>query len=233
MSNLAASRHPKLAILLITAAASLGIAARLFLLGAAGQLIFVLTRVVMLALPLAWFIWVDKGKLSLSSPSKRQCLDGVILGTIMFGVILGAYGLVGQRWIDPADVRLKAEQIGLAQPLLYLASAIYFTLINALVEEYIWRWFLCRQCAAIFSGASAIYFASLCFTLHHIIALAAYTGWLVVGVGSLGVFAAGAIWSWCYLTYRSLWVCYISHLLADLAIAIVGWHLLFVAAPAL
>ena len=30
-----------------------------------------------------------------------------------------------------------------------------------------------------------------------------------------------------YLTYRSIWSCYVSHILADLAIAIVGWQLLF------
>ncbi|MGF1515456.1 MAG: lysostaphin resistance A-like protein [Elainellaceae cyanobacterium] len=224
----ATSRHPRLAALLITAAASLGIAARLFIPSSGGQVFFVLTRVFMLALPLVWFIGVEGGKLNLSWPTTQQGKDGVILGAAMFGVILGAYWLVGQRWIDPAVVRSQAEQIGLTQPLVYLASAVYFTVINALVEEYIWRWFLCRQCEAVFRGASALYVAALCFTLHHIIALVAYTGsGPVVLLGSLGVFLAGAIWSWCYLKYRSLWVCYISHLLADLAIALVGWHLLF------
>ena len=146
----------------------------------------------------------------------------------MFGIIAGAYWFVGQHQIDPVDVRSKA-QVGLINPIAYLISAFYFTFINSLIEEYIWRWFVYRKCEVLVSGIKAVYLAALCFTLHHIIALAAYTGnWLIVALGSLGVFVAGAIWSWCYLTYRSLWGCYISHLLADLAIALIGWHLLFI-----
>ncbi len=217
-----------LAICLIAVAASLGIAARLYIPGTAGQLLFILTRVWISTLPIAWFVWIKKGKLAVSLPSKHQCLIGLMLGTMMFGIILSAYWLVGQFWIHPTDVRSKAEQVGLNHPNVYLFTALYFTLINSLLEEYIWRWFVGQQCEVLFQKTGALGFAALCFTLHHIIALTAYTGnWLVVALGSFGVFAAGAIWSWCYLTYRSLWACYISHLLADLAIALIGWHLLF------
>lgn len=105
---------------------------------------------------------------------------------------------------------------------------MYFTFINALIEEYIWRWFVYKKCEVLVSGTKAVLLAAMLFTLHHIIALAAYTAdWGVVILGSVGVFIAGAVWSWCYLTYRTLWSSYISHILADLAIAIVGWHLLF------
>lgn len=224
-------RHPhqaKLAIFLIVAAANLGIVARLFVPGSTGQFVFVLTRIWILVLPLLWFLWVEKGTPSISFPSKQQGVVGVISGTLMVGIILSAYWFVGRHWINPIDVQLKAQQVGIARPLAYSLGACYFTFINSLVEEYIWRWFIGRQCEVLFPKIGALSFAALCFTLHHIIALTAYVGsWLVVVAASLGVFMAGALWSWCYLTYRSLWACYISHLMADLAIALVGWHLLF------
>ncbi|MEP0910891.1 CPBP family intramembrane metalloprotease [Leptolyngbya sp. GB1-A1] len=229
MFNCSPRHNAGIAVFLIVSAANLGIVARLFVPGTVGQLFFILTRVLMLATPLIWFFRVDKGKLVVSLPSKQQYLIGMILGTLMFGIILSAYWLVGQEWINPTDVQSKAEQIGLARPIIYLFSAFYFTVINSLFEEYIWRWFVCRQCEVMFPKNKAFYFAALCFTLHHVIALIAYTGnWLVTVVGAFGVFTAGVVWAWCYLTYGSLWSCYISHLLADLAIALIGWHLLFV-----
>ncbi|MGL5796089.1 MAG: CPBP family glutamic-type intramembrane protease [Waterburya sp.] len=46
-------------------------------------------------------------------------------------------------------------------------------------------------------------------------------------LGSLGVFLAGIIWAWCFSRYQSLVPSYLSHILADIAIAIIGWQLLF------
>ena len=222
------AQNALLALFLLVSAASIGIAARLYIPGAVGQFLFVLTRVWILALPLIWLLWIDRGRVVLSVPSRREFLAGTILGMLMFGIILGAYWIVGQRWIDSVDVRAKAQQVGIATPTVYLIGAFYFTVINSLIEEYIWRWFVYRKCEVLLPGIGAVYLAALFFTLHHIIALTGYIGnGLVVVLGSLGVFIAGAVWSWCYLTYRSLWSCYISHLLADLAIALVGWHLLF------
>ena len=196
--------------------------------GSIGQRVFSLCKVWLLALPLVWFVWVDHGKVRLSLPKKNELLAGTVLGLLMFGIILSAYWLLGQQWIDVMDVRTKAKQAGITSLNIYLSGALYFTFINALIEEYIWRWFVYRKCEVLIPGIGAVFLGATLFTLHHIIALAAYTAdWGVVLLGSLGVFIAGALWSWCYLTYRTLWSSYVSHILADLAIAIVGWHLLF------
>lgn len=216
------------AILLIVAAAGSGMAARLWLAGTPGQLFFLLTRLGMVGLPWLWVVWVDQKKPTISLPSRQQGLIGLLLGTAMVGIILSAYWFLGQPWIDPAAVRSRAEPLGLTSPIVYGSGALYFTFINSLVEEYIWRWFICQQWEVILPQTAVPYLAGLCFTLHHSIVLLAYTGsWLVVALGSFGVFAAGTIWAWCYLRYRSLWACYLSHLLADLAIALVGWQILF------
>lgn len=217
-----------LALLLLVAAASLGIAARFYLPNWWGQSFFVATRFWLLGLPLAWYRWIDQGRFAFAAPRKRDVRAGVGLGLAIFGVILAAYGWFGQAWIDPTVVQSKARAIGLFNPVTYLLGALYFTFVNALVEEYIWRWFVYRKCEVLLTQILAVMLAAFCFTLHHAIALTALTeqGW-VIALGSLGVFLGGALWSWCFLAYRSLWVCYISHMLADLAIALIGWHLLF------
>ncbi len=216
------------ALLLLVSAACLGRVMALYAPGLLGQIAFSLCQVWLLALPLAWFFWVDRGKLSISLPKRRELLAGTVLGLLMFGIILGAYWLFGQHWIDVMDVRAKAQQVGISSPNIYLVGALYWTFINSLFEEYIWRWFVYSKCEVLIPGKGAVLLCGLLFTLHHIIALSAYTqNWLVVILGSLGVFLAGAIWSWCYRTYRSIWSSYLSHVLADLAIAIVCWQLLF------
>jgi len=65
------------------------------------------------------------------------------------------------------------------------------------------------------------------FVAHHTIALSAYVPWWMNGVCSLGVFLGGAMWSWLYLRYRSIWPGWVSHAFADVAIFVIGWVVLF------
>ena len=223
------TRHQALLpIIFVVVPASFGVAMSLHIApGIVGKIVYSLCHIWMFGVPIAWLIWVDRAKIRLSLPKPQELLAGTILGLLMLGAILGAYWLFGQQWIDPASVRSKAQQVGLNSARIYLTSAIYFSFVNSLIEEYIWRWFVSRKCAMLLPGIGAVLLAALLFTLHHIIGLAAYVDWRTVWLGSFGVFVGGAIWSWCYLTYRSIWSSYISHILADLAIAIVGWQLLF------
>jgi uncharacterized protein len=100
-------------------------------------------------------------------------------------------------------------------------------LVNAMVEEYFWRWFVYRRCEELFPVKLAIPLSTLFFTLHHTIGLAILTDWKLATLGSIGVFAAGVIWSACYRRYRSLWSNYFSHAMADLALHLATWHILF------
>ena len=65
------------------------------------------------------------------------------------------------------------------------------------------------------------------FTAHHVIVLVAQFDWPIALLGSLGVFIGGATWSWLYLRYRSIWPGYVSHAIADAAIFIIGYRLIF------
>lgn len=223
------TRHnPLLPVILIVVASSFGTAMSLHIApGVIGKTIYFFCHLWMLAVPLIWHIWSGRGKINIVPPKLKELLAGTVLGLLMFGAILGAYWLVGRSWIDLASIRMRAQQAGTGNASIYLAGTIYFSFVNSLFEEYIWRWFIASKCEILIPGIGAVFLSALLFTLHHIIGLAAYVDWRVVLVGLFGVFVGGAIWSWCYLTYRSIWSSWISHILADLAIAIVGWQLLF------
>ena len=146
----------------------------------------------------------------------------------MFGAIILAYFWVGQQTIDLTAIRTKALEVGIASPSLYLAGCVYWSFINSLIEECTWRGFVVPRCKVLVPEVIAVILAALFFTIHHSIALYGYThNWSIVLLGSLGVFIAGIVWAWCYDNYRSIVPGYISHILADLAIAIVGYRLLF------
>ncbi|WP_333260894.1 CPBP family intramembrane glutamic endopeptidase [Microcoleus sp. S13_C5] len=217
-----------LALTVLVPAASIGIIAALYIApGSWGPALSVLCQVWLLVFPLAWSVFVDREKLRLSLPKRQELLAGSIWGIFMFAVIVGIYSLFGQQWIDPVVAQEKSYQLGISSPTIYLIVEAYFVLVNSLIEEFTWRWFVCNKCQILIPGTKAIFLSSLFFTIHHIFVIAAYSDWQAVILGALAVFAAGIIWSHSYLTYRSLWSSYISHASADLALAIIGWQILF------
>jgi uncharacterized protein len=99
---------------------------------------------------------------------------------------------------------------------------------NAVLEEYVWRWFVFRKCEALVRISwLAVLLSAALFTVHHVLALAAQFDWMITLAASAGVFLGGAVWSWCYLRYRSIWPGFVSHVIVDIAIFAIGWRLLF------
>jgi uncharacterized protein len=217
-----------LALLLIVPAQSLGVLLTLILFpGTIGQVGAVLCQVWMLALPLWWTWTIDRAPIRFSAPKLHHLLVGLVLGVLMFACILLPYWFVGRSWLDASAVQDKVQTIGLGSPTMIVLSGLYFTLINSLFEEYIWRWFVYRKCQILLPGMSAVLLSALLFTLHHIIVLAVYGSGQIVLWGAIGVFAAGVIWSLCYQRYRSIMPSYISHVWADAALQVVTWIVLF------
>ena len=214
------------ALILFVPAFSIGVAMSLFVApGFVGNSVFTAVKIWSIAFPLVWVMKTNSKALRLPKISWLEVRAG--LGVLMFGAIALAYLSVG-RAIDLSEVRNKAAEVGITQPYLYLAGCVYWSFINSLVEELTWRGFVISQLKVLVSANVAVVLAALFFTAHHSLALYGYThNWLVVALGSLGVFLAGVVWAWCYSHYRSIAPGYISHILADIAIAIIGYRLLF------
>lgn len=192
-----------------------------------GQGIYFFSKIWILALPIVWLKLVDRQPLGLSPVRRGGTLVGMLLGMIIGAAIIAGYLLFGSKLIDAQEMRAAAERNGVGTIGAYLGLVLYLTLVNSLLEEYVWRWFVFRKCELIVGGKPAVVLSALMFTLHHVIALAAQTNWTTTLIASTGVFIGGCAWSWCYLRFRSIWPGYASHLIVDASVFIVGWWILF------
>lgn len=195
--------------------------------GPVGQTVFVLAKAWLVLLPVAWFLWIDKGKPSWSKPTHGGFGTAVLLGVIIAITIGLAYWALGRHWIDPDHVAAMARQNGIGSVTAYVTMTAYWITINSLLEEYVWRWFVVSKCEVLMGPIPAIVTSAACFTIHHTVALNAQFDWRVTVLGSLGVFVGGMVWSWLYVRYRSVWPCYICHALVDIPIFVIGYRLIF------
>ena len=129
--------------------------------------------------------------------------------------------------IHSDKVAASAARTGLNHLSAFVIGAIYWITLNSLAEEYVWRWFVFRKFEILIGGKLAVIAAALAFTAHHVIVLAAQFNWPITLAGAIGIFIGGAIWSWLYLRFRSIWPGYVSHAIVDAAIFAIGYWLIF------
>lgn len=221
-------RHALLALLLIAPIPSLGvIAAMVVAPGPVGKTIFMAAKIWLLVFPTAWYLVVEKGSLSWSPPRRGGLAAGAASGAAIAGIIVVGAWLFGVQHMDLAPLRAEVQKMGLHMALPYLAGAAGWTFANSLMEEYVYRWFIFRQCDVLMRGPVAVIVSAAIFTAHHVIAVSQYLDPILTIFVSAGVFAGGVIWSWLYMRYRSIWPCWLSHVLADIAVFGIGWWLLF------
>jgi membrane protease YdiL (CAAX protease family) len=192
-----------------------------------GKIIAFACKAWLLLLPLIWHVKVDRLPIRFPRPTKRGMGAAVTSGIFVFIVILGAFKLM-QSQIPLGPLRDKAAATGFNDPLTFAAMFAYIILVNALLEEYVWRWFVFSKFeTTLGSGRLAVVASAMGFTAHHIFALMAWVPPAVNVVAATGVCLGGAIWSWLYLRYRSIWPCYVSHVFADVAILLIASELVF------
>ncbi len=192
-----------------------------------GKTVFALSKVWILALPAVWYFGIERQRLSMARPKMRGLWVGAVLGLALSILIVAGYYTLGRNWIDPEIVKGLVAKVGLGRPAVYLAGAAYWVLVNALLEEYVWRWFVYRQFSRLLPGLAAIAASALGFTLHHIVAMQTYFPPHVVAIASTGIFIGGSLWSWCYWKFGTVWPGYVSHAIVDVAVFAIGYHILF------
>jgi membrane protease YdiL (CAAX protease family) len=222
------NRRALVALLLLAPVPSLGvIAAMVVAPGPVGQTIFLVGKIWLLLFPAAWYLVIEKGRPSWSPPRHGGLATGALSGLVLALTIVGGALLVGAHQMDLGPLNEKVAEMGLSSPLPYLAGAAAWTLVNSLMEEYVYRWFVLRQCETLLPGPMAVVASAAIFTAHHIIAVGQYLDPILTVVASVGVFGGGLVWAWLYRRYRSIWPGWISHVFADLAVFGVGGWLLF------
>lgn len=195
---------------------------------ASGKISVLLLRLWIVLLPALWLKFIDREKWSWSPARLGGFRMGMTLGIAISVIILGAFATASHFNLIHSDkLAGAAARTGLNHLNAFIIGTIYWTTFNSLTEEYIWRWFVFRKFEVLIGGRLAVIASALAFTLHHIIVLAAQFTWPVIVLGSSGVFVGGAVWSWLYLRYRSIWPGYVSHAIVDATIFAIGYYLIF------
>ena len=192
-----------------------------------GQAFFAFGKIWILILPLLWLRFVEREPIRLSLPQREGLGFGIVSGLAISVFIIAAFWVFGRSQIDPQVLHDLLARVGLDSPAKYIAMAAYWCLVNSLLEEYVWRWFVTRQFRKLLPAVAAIIASAIGFTLHHILATQLYFPPVIVWLAALGVFTGGVIWSWSYLRFGSIWPAYISHALVDIAIFGIGYWLLY------
>ena len=142
-------------------------------------------------------------------------------------VIMLAYFFIGDSLLSEDDLKEILEPFGLTTPWKLMLAIVFWVFINSVLEEYVFRWFITSKIEQLVSGKwLPIFLSAVVFTLHHTIALSFFIDPFGNFLASIGVFTGGVIFSWLYVEYRSVWVAWVAHAIADVAVFAIAWQML-------
>jgi membrane protease YdiL (CAAX protease family) len=218
-----------ISLLLLVPAPSVGVLFGMILFpgSAVGQGLFLFTKIWLLAMPALWFFFIEKGLPTPGKTNRGGYAVGLISGLVISTFVVGAALFLGKSLIDGGFFKQMMNEVGLDNKKLYLGAAVYWVLVNSVLEEYGWRWFVVRQFEKVLSPIGGIVASAFCFTLHHYLAMQVYFSATVAALCSLFIFIGGVWWAWMYVRYKTIWPGWLSHALVDIAVFGTGYWLIF------
>ena len=189
--------------------------------GAPAQALYVATKLFTFILPLAFVRWEKPRR-----PSSKGLALGGVLGLLisgsLFALLASPFGET-VRAAAPA-ISAKVAELGIAEH--FIVFAIVISIFHTLLEEFYWRGFVFTGLSKVTTRAKAHALAGIGFSLHHIAILDQFLPlvhalWLATAVG-----IGGIIWSLLYAREDSLFAPWLSHIIVDVALMVVGYQLI-------
>jgi hypothetical protein len=198
----------------------------------AQRIAYVVMKCIQFAFPLLWAWFVERERIAW----RRPRWDGIGLG-VAFGLVVtaamwllyhGALREVPFFTEGTAKIRTKILSFGVDQPWKFIAFGSFYALNHSLFEEYYFRWFLFGRLRRLLPLWPAILLSGIGFMLHHVIVVALYFGWWSwpTALLSLSVAVGGFFWAWLYDRSGSIAGPFLSHLLVDAGIFLVGFDMM-------
>ena len=193
--------------------------------------VFSVVKTVQFALPIVWVWLVQKARPSLRPPGTQGVGTGLAFGAVVACATLALYwgALRGSDLVALATpaIRAKVTGAGLNSLVAYAAVGVFYSLLHSLLEEYYWRWFVYGQLRRWTSLFTANVISSIGFMAHHVLVLGFYFGFTNPATYVLAscIAIGGAAWAWLYQRSGSLVGSWLSHMLVDAAIFVIGYDL--------
>jgi membrane protease YdiL (CAAX protease family) len=188
-------------------------------------------KVVQFAFPLVWVVLVQRRQLRLEKPSNAGLAIGAGFGVLVVAAMMVLYHAYlkpgGYFTAAAAAVNEKVKGIGFNSLAKYAALGVFYSVCHSFFEEYYWRWFVFAQLRRLVSLRAAIAVSSLGFMAHHVLILGVFFGWAspATYLLSLCIAVGGAAWAWLYDRTGSIYGPWLSHLLVDAGIFLIGYDL--------
>ena len=188
-------------------------------------------KIIQFGFPAAWAWFVLRERFGFSKPSWHGIRLGLGFGFLVLGSMLTLFHF----WLEPtgffagpnAQIREKIVDMGFDSFWKYAGISVFYALCHSLMEEYYWRWFVFRQLRSLIAFMPAMLISSIGFMAHHVIVLKTFFGWEspATYLFSLAVAIGGVLWAWIYEKSGSLVGPWLSHLVVDAGIFMIGYHL--------
>lgn len=201
------------------------------------QAAFTIGKILQFALPLLYVNGVTWRRRQLILPGSFRPAGlgiGIAFGLAVAAGTLGLYFL----WLKHTALfqavggRVYAwlAQFNLASPRGFLLMAAFISVPHSFLEEYYWRWFVFGWLRKFVPLSWALTLAALAFMAHHVVVLGVYLEgyfWEAAVPFSLCVAGGGIAWALLYHYTGSLLGPWISHLVVDVSLMLLGYDLLW------
>jgi membrane protease YdiL (CAAX protease family) len=188
-------------------------------------------KVVQFAFPALWVLLIRRRRWTERKHGKAGVLPGVLFGlAVGAGMVVLYYALVRPTgYLNDVGAPL-AEQLaryGVTSATAFAVFAVTASLVHSWLEEYYWRWFAFGGLRRLLPLWGAIVVSGLGFMAHHTIIMYGFLGGLSLEtvLFSLAVAVGGGVWAWIYHRSGSLLGPWLSHLVIDAAMFLVGYDL--------
>ena len=162
MSNLEET-HKKvwLALLLIIPLPTLSILFSLEISqGLPGNLVFILTKILMITIPIYWYFKLEERSISWSPVKQKNDLYVGFGFGIAMSLAIGIAWLIFGSQIDQVALRDLLKGNGLTNPIIFLGVTTYWICVNSLLEEFVFRWFIFEKFEVKVGSNYALYLSA-------------------------------------------------------------------------
>ena len=196
--------------------------------------VYAVAKLAQFSFPLVWLAVVERRwPRFFTGDGARSAGDALGFGAIVGAAVVGSYFGVLKGGLLLAGgqeaIRSKVHEIGAAAPAAYVALALFYSVVHSFLEEYYWRGFVFAELRALLSIRTALAVSSLAFAAHHVIVLGVFFrgAWWMVALLSASVAGGGAVWARLYDRSGSLLGPWLSHMLVDASLMVVGFDMLW------
>lgn len=172
-------------------------------------------------MPLVYSLLVNK-ELDLKTLFKvgggaRGIIEAVLFGAAVFGVIVGAYLLIGGLF-DFSQITANMEKsMGITKDN-FLFVALYISFVNSFLEEFFFRGFACLKLQQYVSRKAAYAFSSISFSAYHIAMMWEAFEPPLVAFACFGLIIGGCLFNFFNEKYGNLYISWLIHMGANFAI---------------